>query len=141
MRLVQISVLAMAAVAVRGDAPDGPFSHRKHAALKLKCTVCHTGAEAAERARFPTVAQCRVCHTEIADRKIPLRRVLRLPDLVFFSHARHVAAKLECSGCHGDVAGMDVMKVGRGASMKDCIACHKEHRATIVCTACHELSQ
>src|SRR4051794_9296475 len=76
-------------------AADAPFSHRKHAALKQKCTACHKDAVSADRAGFPAPGQCRTCHTEMPDRKIPSRIVHELPEFVFFSHGSHAAGKLE----------------------------------------------
>lgn len=123
------------------ESPEGPFQHRKHAALKLKCGSCHATADKEERAGFPAVAQCKTCHTQIADRKIPSGRVYRVADFVFFSHAPHVTGKVECSGCHGDVNQYETLKVERPLTMVACVSCHKEQKATLVCNACHELGQ
>jgi hypothetical protein len=99
------------------------------------------------RAGFPQFAQCRTCHT--ADSKIslteevriPARRVYRIPDYVLFSHARHAAAKVDCARCHGPVEARDVLTVEVEHTMKACVDCHKETKATIACAACHELGQ
>jgi Class III cytochrome C family. len=80
-----------------------PFSHKKHAPLKLRCISCHRDAERAALAGFPGMEQCKVCHTDMAERTIPSRRVYELPDFVFFSHARHAVSKVECKSCHGNV--------------------------------------
>ena len=121
---------------------SGPFSHKTHAPLKMKCVQCHTKVETAERAGFPAVAQCKVCHTEMGERTIPSQRLYEIRDFVVFSHARHVvAAKLECAGCHGAVYEQAVLKVERPTTMKACMDCHREHKATLSCTACHELGQ
>jgi hypothetical protein len=132
---------AVLALEASVDRPEGPFQHRKHAALKLKCASCHTTAEKEDAAGFPDVARCKTCHTQIADRTIPSRRVYTLPGYVFFSHATHVNAKSECAACHGDVWQQEVMKVERPLRMPNCIACHKEHNASVACTVCHELGQ
>ena len=127
-----------------GVAPsgDGPFSHKAHAPLKLKCGQCHAGAETAERAGFSAVTPCRVCHTGMADRTIPSQRLYEVRDFVIFSHARHVAAaKLDCAACHGAVYEQAVLTVARPTTMKACLDCHREHKATLSCTACHELGQ
>jgi Cytochrome c7 and related cytochrome c len=76
----------------------------------------------------------------MASRVIPSRRVYKLPDFVIFSHARHVS-KLDCGDCHGDVNTQDALRIERPTTMKACVDCHKSHAATVVCTACHELTQ
>ncbi|MBI4909231.1 MAG: cytochrome c3 family protein [Acidobacteria bacterium] len=133
-------ILAVTGAALCAGA-DGPFSHRKHAPLKLKCTFCHTGAEKQERALFPTVAQCKTCHPTMLERRIPSARVYKVKDFVMFSHARHIAAKAECRDCHGDVFGMERVVPARATTMIACVDCHKERHATQQCNACHELGQ
>jgi hypothetical protein len=97
--------------------------------------------EKAERAGFPQAAQCAVCHTEGKRGPFPTHRVIRLPDFVFFSHAKHVAAKAECGSCHGDVWSQEALTKVWAPTMKNCVDCHKAKQATVACTACHELSQ
>jgi hypothetical protein len=116
---------------------DDSFSHKKHASLKLKCTGCHDGTT--EPAQFPKVEKCRVCHTEMAEQKIPSRRVYQLPEWIFFSHARH--NKSDCSVCHGDVSAKDVLAVERPLKMANCISCHRENHGTQRCNVCHELGR
>jgi hypothetical protein len=116
------------------------FSHKKHAPLKQACTSCHIGAESKDRAGFPDVAKCQVCHKDIAA-KIPSTRVYRLPDFAIFSHSKHLASKASCSTCHGEMAQQDSVTLFRSTKMFACVACHKERGATQVCTACHELGQ
>ncbi len=145
--MVRLSgALALGLLAFGADAPPpdpaGAFNHKQHAAFKLKCVSCHTTAGKAERAGFPAAsAQCKACHTKIGERELPSVRVYQLADFVIFSHARHLTAKLECATCHGDVAQSAVIKIERPITMIGCVNCHKEHKATIVCTACHELGQ
>jgi len=118
-----------------------PFNHKQHAALKLKCVSCHKEAEQADRAGFPSVEQCRICHTGMADRKIPLQVVHELPGFVFFSHGKHTSAKIECSVCHGDVAAQEAVKLLQELKMKWCIDCHRQNKAAVRCNVCHELGQ
>jgi hypothetical protein len=139
---MRILFLLATAAAVRADGIDSiPFAHLKHAPLKMKCVACHKTAEAEEAATFPAVSQCRVCHTSIADREIPSQRIYRVRDFVVFSHARHATAKVGCASCHGDVNAQMVLKVERPTTMAACVGCHKEHKATVACNACHELGQ
>ena len=132
-------LIAMALQA--SDVTRDAFSHKAHAPLKLKCALCHAGAAKEERAGFPTVAQCRTCHTDMGDRTIPSERKYRVPDFVFFSHRDHAAASLECAGCHGEVYQTADMKPARPALMYACVNCHKEHKASVACNTCHELGQ
>ena len=117
------------------------FSHKRHAELNLQCTFCHKGAETAERATFPAWKTCRTCHVDKAETPIPSRRVYKVPDFVFFSHVRHAAGKVECAVCHGDVKAQAELTPQRGTKMADCIACHKESKASVRCNVCHELGQ
>jgi hypothetical protein len=134
-----MSVLLFFLTALLAAAP--PFSHKTHAPLKLKCVQCHAGAEKQERATFPSLDNCRVCHPSMERRVIPSQRLYKVPDFVVFSHNRHAAAKLECATCHGEVYQQAELKVERPTHMKACMDCHKEHKANNTCTACHELGQ
>ena len=102
---------------------------------------CHEGATTADLAGFPAMKQCHVCHVDMAARKIPSRRVYEVPDFVFFSHARHASAKIECANCHGDVALQEVVFARQPVSMKGCVDCHKSYKAAVRCNTCHELGQ
>ena len=94
---------------------------------------------------------CLSCHKRDGDGRagipgsvidnIPSKRVYKIPDFVFFSHARHADAKLACDACHGKVYEMETMRIERPTTMKACIDCHKEHKAAVTCTTCHELNQ
>ena len=95
--------------------------------------VCHR----AVKAESPEILQLAAMPP---DRKLaPAARVYRVPDFVFFSHARH--GKIGCAGCHPGV--MEKNKVEREVTlnMKFCVDCHKVSFATIACNACHELNQ
>ena len=133
-----------------------PFSHKRHAPLKIECVYCHAKAVAGERAGFPSASRCMVCHREVAKDTeavqrlaalaadtliVPEKPLYQLPDFVIFSHARHKTEQISCAGCHGDVWAEDVVKLQLRMKMKACVDCHKTHHATVVCTACHELTQ
>jgi len=107
----------------------------------MPCVSCHEKAEREERAGFPAVKQCKVCHVDMVERKIPLSRVYRIPEFVFFSHGAHATAKVECKSCHGDVLLQETIKAEQPPKMKWCIDCHKPNKATIACNSCHELGQ
>jgi hypothetical protein len=117
----------------------------------LQCIYCHAGALKAELAGFPAADVCLTCHKRDGDGRagipgsvidrIPSRRVYKLPDFVFFSHATHGAAKITCDGCHGKVYEMETVRMERPIYMRACIGCHKENKAAVTCTTCHELGQ
>jgi len=133
-----------------------PFSHKQHAIAGAKCADCHVGASAGERARLPDAARCMVCHIGIKKDSPPIRelaryqaegkpvpwvRVYRVPDFVFFSHARHGKAGVDCLICHGPVPARDVLQKEVSTSMKYCVDCHRARKATVECSRCHELGQ
>jgi hypothetical protein len=124
-----------------------PFSHKRHAGLKIECIQCHAKALAGERAGFPLASKCIVCHRELAKRLsadapiVPEKPLYVLPDFVIFSHARHKTDRISCVACHGDVWADDVVKAQLPMKMKACVDCHKTNHAIVVCTACHELTQ
>lgn len=155
MRLLALLSLAAACMPLLADDPI-PFSHKRHAPLKLDCRYCHSTAVSAERASYPPAATCMTCHQQIARDKPDIRRlaavaktdpiepersVYVLADFAFFSHARHRAAKIACQNCHGQVYEMDQVAQVLPMTMKACIACHKENHATTACNKCHELGQ
>jgi hypothetical protein len=133
-----------------------PFSHKRHAPLKIECSFCHAGAASGERAGFPPASQCMVCHRAVKQdspeiralaalpkdaRIAPADPVYKLPDFVFFSHARHGAAKVECQSCHGDIWQQDQIKAAVAIKMRFCVDCHRARKASVACNICHELNQ
>ncbi len=77
----------------------------------------------------------------MAERSIPMTRVYEVPDFVFFSHAKHLGAKLQCDSCHGNVALQASVHAQQPVRMKWCVDCHKSSKAKVGCTTCHELGQ
>lgn len=137
-------------------ASEIPFSHKRHAALKLDCAYCHASAKTAERAGYPQAATCMVCHREIAKDKpairllaslpkdehiVPVRSVYMLAEFVFFSHARHRAANIMCAKCHGNLWQQESVKQILPMTMKACITCHKASHAKVGCVSCHDLHE
>lgn len=131
------------------------YSHTTHAAAGLQCAVCHTTATTEDHATLPPTATCMGCHATTRPDSpdvqklaayaargelVPWRRVYRVPDYVYFSHATHMGSdrKLTCASCHGDVAEMTVMQKVRDISMAACIECHKTNTAPTECDSCHE---
>ena len=147
-------LVAVTTLAAEGD--QIPFSHKKHAVLRLACITCHVTAKRAERAGFPAVSNCMVCHKAVLPSKPAIQRLaglpsdaklfasrvkLKLPDFVFFSHARHTTAGIRCESCHGAILEQDSTPTEAPVTMNACVGCHQLKKATVACNACHELSQ
>ncbi len=130
------------------------FSHKRHAEAKMDCADCHAGT--AERAGFPNAAKCMQCHRTISKesaaiqalaalpkdaKPFPETRVYRVADFVFFNHAKHKAANIDCARCHGPVMERDTLVREVPLTMKACVDCHRTREASVRCNACHELSQ
>lgn len=133
-----------------------PFSHRKHAAVGLKCAVCHTNPDPGDVEGIPAASKCMLCHASIAvdapaihklkqyadaKQKIPWARVYQVPSFVEFRHRTHLGAGATCETCHGPVAQRDALWKETDMSMGGCIACHRKNKASTECTTCHEMRQ
>ena len=113
------------------------FSHWRHAKLKLACSSCHATAETGVAAGLPPARACTTCHSSMPFS--PSTATYKLPDFLFFSHARHYHAKIGCSACHGDVS--TEAQPATPLKMAACVNCHRARQASTACTVCHELSQ
>ena len=133
------------------------FNHKIHIEnASLNCKDCHLNVETMARASIPTLEVCQTCHSGepiskssvekevlryVAEKKeIPWVQIYSVPDQVYFSHRRHVKiGGLECSSCHGNVAALmtSVSSQALPVTMKNCIDCHKQHKVTNDCLACH----
>lgn len=131
------------------------FSHAKHKAKGVECSVCHQNVEEQTFAGLPKAETCMLCHSapqtqsqeeekvrQFAEKgqDIPWRRLYRVPGHVFFSHRRHVVlAKVECQTCHGPIgeAATPPLRPLVNQSMDRCIACHDKRQASVDCNACH----
>jgi hypothetical protein len=139
----------------RPKSPEQPigFSHKTHAGdSKIPCLYCHVNARRSISAGIPSVQRCISCHQNIPgdkpdierlkeywDRKEAIRwaKVTWMPDFVFFAHWPHIRADLKCQTCHGRVETMDEMEQVEALTMKFCVACHREQKASIDCATCH----
>jgi hypothetical protein len=140
----------------RVNAPEQPlpFSHRTHAGVNhIGCRMCHAYAEHSIIAGIPSMTRCYGCHKFIDRDKpdiqllvktyddgkvIEWNRVYRVPDHVFFTHERHLAAGLRCQRCHGQVQEMDVVQQVSPLTMGWCVDCHRERNAPTDCLTCHK---
>ncbi len=123
------------------------YSHKLHAGdLQIDCQYCHSMARRSIHAGVPPTQTCMNCHAMIdtTDRPelvklkeywdkgepIPWMKVHDLPDFVYFSHKRHIRGGLDCTECHGDVAGtMTQAQRVKPLNMGWCLDCHKNHKA------------
>ncbi len=74
-------------------------------------------------------------------------KIHNLPDFVYFNHAPHIAAKVECVVCHGEVATMEQVSQISTLAMGWCLECHQAqpHFASVPertpdlsdCAICH----
>jgi hypothetical protein len=130
-----------------------PFSHKQHLALKLKCKMCHTNPDPGESMGIAAASVCMSCHSSIKtdspaiqklagyasqNRDIPWVRVYQIPAYVDFSHKTHLGSGATCENCHGQVEQRDALFRETNISMGACMECHRQHKASIDCTACHE---
>lgn len=132
-----------------------PFDHRLHMEQRMACLDCHGGALEHERAGLPDRDHCMLCHQAVAREhsavremaamptgsKIPWERVYRVPDFVFFSHAEHARAGVDCGSCHGPVETRVVLDQEFSTNMVACMNCHAQRQASNECYLCHDLGQ
>jgi hypothetical protein len=157
--LVGLFVLLLRLFVTAGHSVVQPiaFNHKVHTeSVSLSCKDCHLNVETMAVASIPTLEVCQTCHIGepiskspvekellqyVAEKKeIPWVQIYSVPDQVYFSHRRHVMiGELECSNCHGNVAAMTtpVSYQSVPVTMKNCISCHKQHKVTNDCLACH----
>lgn len=130
------------------------FSHKKHVSVGLTCLNCHPDATEKEQAGLPNTEECMICHTTVkADshevrklaeahergERVKWVRVYKVPDFVFFSHANHLKAGMQCATCHGPVQRREVLAKEVSTGMIACMNCHAQNDASNECFLCHQL--
>ncbi len=155
-----IGVLALVGAAAAPPAQPIKFSHAVHAGdNRIGCTSCHAYAEHSTVAGIPSMARCQGCHRFVRNAKenpardaelqalikaldegkpIEWARVYRVPDHVFFTHERHLAAGVRCQECHGPVETMEVVRQATPLTMGWCLSCHHQRKAPTDCWTCHK---
>ncbi len=163
--IAAVIVLVLAAGAVVGlvvtqaaPAQPFPYSHAAHIDAGMQCLFCHSGATVNVSAGLPTKEKCQGCHLNMPSDKPALQSwldyasqnekiewvpVAIMPDFVYFSHQPHMAAKLNCENCHGNVGAMTVAEPQRGQNMGWCLDCHRKLAPDKVvkltdCSTCHK---
>jgi hypothetical protein len=151
--LAGASALFVLGACRRSSAPEQPikFSHKVHAGEnRIGCIACHAYADRGPVAGIPSMARCQGCHKFVKEDKekpavtaeikallpilaegtvIEWNRVHRVPDLVYFTHERHVLAGVRCQECHGEVEQMEVVRQVSPLTMGWCLRCHKSKQA------------
>ena len=131
-----------------------PFSHQLHVQNGLNCDACHQVEASGNKMRIPQTADCMVCHQSIKtdspaiqklaqlqkyQKPLSWTRLYELPGFVFFSHQKHLSAKVECQACHGRVRERETLWQEKEVSMNACVNCHKLRKAPINCDRCHDI--
>ena len=149
-----LAALLIAEAPVPGPVQPIPYSHALHAGkLQLKCAMCHENKDPGETMGIPAAAKCMMCHQTVktdaepiqklktffeTKREIPWVRVYQIPSYVFFSHRAHTETGTTCQECHGSVTTSEVLKRETDISMGGCMTCHRQKKAPLNCTFCHE---
>ncbi len=138
------------------------FSHRRHLAEAISCTRCHGAASTSHSSGdrlVPPEAACVGCHAiEDALAGKPTRvpsacrtchpgfdeTAHRAPQASFFpraalrfSHASHLALKIQCAECHGSFEKVDLATRDQLPKMATCLVCHDGRSARDRCDTCH----
>jgi hypothetical protein len=131
------------------------FPHSTHVGHQIPCAeYCHESVSMGPVAGLPSVRTCMTCHRTQATnrprirlitamykqgRDITWKRVFGYPATahVRFNHAPHIQAKVECSTCHGNIAGQSVAQRNVDMTMGFCLNCHRERKAPDDCLTCH----
>lgn len=142
------------------------FSHVLHLQReKMDCAFCHEDAPTSTKASdflIPREESCAICHEierDKPDKQVepgqprahcslchpgwdgkgqPPRVVIPTPNLKF-NHKVHVAKKIRCQTCHGDLLEKQVHLATREhlPRMPLCLKCHDSRQASATCTTCH----
>ncbi|MGO8718590.1 MAG: PQQ-binding-like beta-propeller repeat protein [Acidobacteriaceae bacterium] len=131
------------------------FSHKRHVmTVGMKCDDCHELSTDGKQMQIPNVTKCMVCHQSVMKtspeiqklarfekdkQEVSWVRLYRLPAFVFFSHQKHIDAKVDCAVCHGIVRDQTVLRQGKGISMASCVNCHQLRKASVSCSLCHNV--
>ena len=116
-----------------------------------QCLFCHKNIDGKTETARAEIAKVKQSFEN--NQPINWERVHRLPDHVRFIHEAHIRFFTQgdtperqltvpqvCSICHGDVAGMTVVKPKRFQSLKmgTCMDCHRQNNVATDCTVCHK---
>jgi hypothetical protein len=139
------------------QAPVQPiaFSHKVHVGkVGLQCLFCHETVDKTAFAGIPAVEKCMSCHKNVATDRPEIQKLagywnrgkpmewnrvyrIRVRNYVYFSHERHIKAKVDCVNCHGEVKYMDRIRQVSSLRMGWCVQCHRAKKAPTDCLTCH----
>jgi hypothetical protein len=129
----------IAAAQTAPPAQPVPYSHRLHAGdLKIQCATCHTNPDPGEAMTMSKPEVCGKCHAGKYDHQIRWVRVYEVPSFVFFSHRAHLNANNTCRECHGPVEQRAQLSRETDLTMGGCMNCHRQKKASLDCTFCHD---
>jgi hypothetical protein len=124
------------------------FSHKYHAEeVGAACVDCHAAADTSSLSSHNLLpdmetcfkchdsqSECTVCHQD-PDNAIDYPRITSY--IAKFPHARHIAQKVECTGCHTNI-NESVNVIDRHLpAMSTCVSCHAQKEAVEYCNSCH----
>ena len=131
------------------------FSHKRHVTtVGMKCEDCHELSADGKQMQIANVAKCMICHQSVMTTSPEIQKLTRLekegqevswvrlyqlPPFVFFSHQKHMDAKVNCAVCHDAVHSQDVLGQEKDISMVSCVNCHQLRKASISCSTCHNI--
>jgi len=131
------------------------FSHQEHVMRAgMKCDDCHQLSPDGKQMPIPNVVTCMTCHRAVMTtspevqklarlkkegQQVSWVRIYQLPHFVFFSHRKHIDAKVDCAVCHGMVRDQTVLRQEKDISMASCINCHQLRKAPTSCSLCHNV--
>jgi hypothetical protein len=131
-----------------------PFNHKVHVTENnVSCTTCHEGIFNSEKTGIPPLKTCISCHERInktnpsiqfvhekyiAGKPVEWKKVTSFDEFVNFDHSVHARKGIDCSKCHGKIAGMDRVKEEIFMDMKFCMKCHAQENVKAGCNSCHE---
>jgi hypothetical protein len=126
------------------------YSHRVHIQQEgMRCLDCHGAAPDSWKSSdllLPKEERCADCHAEVKDKERcsychpggETRQPFEFPPAFLrFDHRGHLRNGVRCVDCHPQVAQRELATVDDLPRMADCVACHRQRRASTECAACH----
>ncbi len=103
-----------------------------------ECETCHDIAEAKKGKKVDPRSSCQTCHPGFDEtvQKAPVRLELPAAHLKF-DHSLHVAKKVKCETCHGDLHEVGLATRMQLPKMATCLTCHDGSSASSACKTCH----
>ncbi len=130
------------------------FSHKKHTGKEevgAACDTCHKIADNGVKYEMPSHKECSQCHDidekeasekclmchSRRDKKVEVRKKIRIVDDLIFSHQIHVEQEYECNNCHLKIRETSKFTAPDIPGMELCMRCHKMKGGSLECKVCH----